>query len=265
MWGILLQVCYQETDRLQKRSRFYLAELCYSRILGWQQSDSSSASPRAFSAPHTYGYICSPLASELLETDGADEDEDPAVQEGGCHPTKFFRGFCRTPSSSLSEDEASLGGSLLNGWGSVSEDNGTSTRCSLVSSSDGSFLLDANFAQALAVAVDSFCFGLAQREADKALTDFLPSGSPPNGIMHPHAATQSLKDAQLCPSSQPLPVWEWSTDWVNEMESKYTQPAENWSATPQFGEGKAEPGGTQKFTPPLQETKGKCFREKASC
>uniref|UniRef100_A0A8D0G6T5 Uncharacterized protein n=1 Tax=Sphenodon punctatus TaxID=8508 RepID=A0A8D0G6T5_SPHPU len=70
----------------------------------------------------------------------------------------------------LSEGEGSLGGSLLNGWGSVSEDNATSTRCSLVSSSDGSFLMDANFAQALAVAVDSFCFGLAQGEAGKAYT-----------------------------------------------------------------------------------------------
>uniref|UniRef100_A0A8B9G9T4 Uncharacterized protein n=1 Tax=Amazona collaria TaxID=241587 RepID=A0A8B9G9T4_9PSIT len=51
-------------------------------------------------------------------------------------------------------------GSLLNGWGSVSEDNFTSARCSLVSSCDGSFLLDASFARALAVAVDGLCFGL---------------------------------------------------------------------------------------------------------
>ncbi|XP_060106911.1 roundabout homolog 4 [Heteronotia binoei] len=227
-----------------------------------QQTNNSSTPPRAFSAPHTYGYIRSPLASELLETEGVDEDEDPALQEGGCRPSKFFRGFCRTPSSSLSEDETSLGGSLLNGWGSVSEDNDTSTRCSLVSSSDGSFLLDANFAQALALAVDSFCFGLAQRETDKALTDFFPSGSPPNGIVHPHAAMGNLKDAQLNPRSQPLPVWEWSTDWVNEMEVKLTQPAENWSAIPQFGEGKTEPGETRKLTSPLG--KGACMSDSIS-
>nr|XP_056716860.1 roundabout homolog 4 [Euleptes europaea] len=223
-----------------------------------QKSDGSSAHPWAFSAPHTYGYICGQLASQLLDTDGADEDEDPDLQEGGCHPTKFFRGFCRTPSSSLSEDEASLGGSLLNGWGSVSEDNGTSTRCSLVSSSDGSFLLDANFAQALAVAVDSFCFGLAQREADKALTDFLPSASPPDGIMHPHATAESLEDARQKPRPQPFPVWEWSTDWVNDMEAKYMQAAENWSSTPEFGEKKAALEETQKLALPLQGTNGAC-------
>uniref|UniRef100_A0A670YTK4 Uncharacterized protein n=1 Tax=Pseudonaja textilis TaxID=8673 RepID=A0A670YTK4_PSETE len=119
---------------------------------------------------HSYGYICGPLAIELLENDVLDEDEDPNMVEGPCSSTKFFRSSCQTPSSSLSEDEASLGGSLVNGWGSVSEDNGTSTRCSLVSSSDGSFLLDANFAQALAVAVDSFCFGLAKKEIDRPLT-----------------------------------------------------------------------------------------------
>ncbi|XP_077161595.1 roundabout homolog 4 isoform X2 [Paroedura picta] len=220
-----------------------------------QEVSSSSAPPRGFSAPHTYGYICGPLASELLAMDGVEEDEDPTLQEGSCRPTKLFRGFCRTPSSSLSEDEASLGGSLLNGWGSVSEDNGTSTRCSLVSSSDGSFLLDANFAQALAVAVDSFCFGLAQREADKALTDFLPSGSPPDGVVPLHAATESSKEAQQNPRSQPLPVWEWSTDWVSEMEAKYMQAAENQSVSPQSGEGKAE---TQK---PLQEANGACMSD----
>lgn len=61
----------------------------------------------------------------------------------------------------------SPGGSLLNGWGSVSEGNVPSTRCSLASSSDGSFLLDASFARALAVAVDSLCFSL--EDADGAL------------------------------------------------------------------------------------------------
>ncbi|XP_054854614.1 roundabout homolog 4 [Eublepharis macularius] len=231
------------------------------------QSDGSSATPRALSPPHTYGYICGPLDSELLESEGVDEGEGSALPEGGCHPTKFFRGFCRTPSSSLSEDEASLGGSLLNGWGSVSEDNGTSTRCSLVSSSDGSFLLDANFAQALAVAVDSFCFGLTQREVDRALTDFLPSSSPPhNGIMRPHGTTENLEDAQQKARPQPLPVWEWSTDWVNEMEAKYKQPqpAENWGATPQLREGKTTLGETQKLASPSPGTKGACVSDSIS-
>lgn len=61
-------------------------------------------------------------------------------------------------------------GSLANGWGSASEDNAPSARASLVSSSDGSFLADAHFARALAVAVDSFGFGLEPREADCVFT-----------------------------------------------------------------------------------------------
>lgn len=98
-----------------------------------------------------------------------------------------------------------------------------------------------------------------------SFADFLPSGSPPSGTGHPHAAAESLKDAQLNPKSQPLPVWEWSTEWVNEMEAKYSRTDENWRASPQFGEEEAEPRQTQKASSVLQETNGKCFRGKASC
>ncbi|NXO58033.1 ROBO4 protein, partial [Aramus guarauna] len=94
--------------------------------------------PRSFSPLHTYGYIYGPPASELGEEEEEDEDEEEE------RPTT----------------RGSPGGSLLNGWGSVSEDNFASARCSLVSSCDGSFLLDASFARALAVAVDGLCFSL---------------------------------------------------------------------------------------------------------
>ncbi|NXK77958.1 ROBO4 protein, partial [Amazona guildingii] len=99
----------------------------------------SPASPTALlsiSPSHTYGYIYGPPASELGEEEDEEEDEEQPAARG------------------------SPVGSLLNGWGSVSEDNFTSARCSLVSSCDGSFLLDASFARALAVAVDGLCFGL---------------------------------------------------------------------------------------------------------
>ncbi|XP_039352056.1 roundabout homolog 4 isoform X2 [Mauremys reevesii] len=133
----------------------------------------------SFSPPHTYGYICGPLRSELGAGPAPGEDDDPDVAGGGCQSMPFLRRYCRTPSSS------SLGGSLLNGWGSVSEENFTSTRCSLVSSSDGSFLVDANFAQALAVAVDSFCFGLSPSEAEPAYPGacMSESSSPTAGTM----------------------------------------------------------------------------------
>ncbi|MEE6484549.1 hypothetical protein FKM82_013905 [Ascaphus truei] len=144
----------------------------------------NSSLPRPFSSVHTYGYICSPLPSDLVETDSVDEDDDPEGEE--VNSMKSYRKYCETPTSSISEYESSMAGSLVNGWGSVSEDNFTSARCSMVSSSDGSFLMDANFAKALAVAVDSFCFGTSQeaRETDRFHAD-------------------------------------WNIDWMDEMEDKY--------------------------------------------
>lgn len=94
-------------------------------------------------------------------------------------------------------------GSLANGWGSASEDNAPSARASLVSSSDGSFLADAHFARALAVAVDSFGLGLESKETDCVFTD---ASSPP-----------SPRDALS------LPLWEWRTDWLGGLDSGYTQ------------------------------------------
>uniref|UniRef100_A0A8C3BSC6 Roundabout homolog 4 n=1 Tax=Cairina moschata TaxID=8855 RepID=A0A8C3BSC6_CAIMO len=105
---------------------------------------------RPLSPPHTYGYICGPSASELGDGEEEEEEEDEEEEK-----------------TDMWDQGDSPGGSLLNGWGSVSEGNVPSTRCSLASSSDGSFLLDASFARALAVAVDSLCFSL--EDADGAL------------------------------------------------------------------------------------------------
>ncbi|NXM17927.1 ROBO4 protein, partial [Ploceus nigricollis] len=99
--------------------------------------------PRSFSPPHTYGYIYGPPTSELGEEEEEEEEQEEEEEEEEHTATR-----------------GSPGGSLLNGWGSVSEDNFASTRCSLVSSCDGSFLLDASFARALAVAVDGLCCSL---------------------------------------------------------------------------------------------------------
>lgn len=106
----------------------------------------------------------------MAEEDAADEDDD--LELGEVSSLKSYRKYCETPTSSISEYESSMAGSLVNGWGSVSEDNYTSARCSMVSSSDGSFLMDASFAKALAVAVDSFCLGMTQSE----VADRLQSG-----------------------------------------------------------------------------------------
>ncbi|KAG8568224.1 hypothetical protein GDO81_013928 [Engystomops pustulosus] len=184
-------------------------------------SETDSTLPRPFSASsNTYGYICSP--SELAEGDAADEDDD--LDLGELSSLKSYRKYCETPTSSISEYESSMAGSLINGWGSVSEDNYTSARCSMVSSSDGSFLMDASFAKALAVAVDTFCLGITQSESvgvDRISTDFSPSVSPLDGLLAAQSHGDSAEVSSRKPKVNPLPVLDWNIDWMDELEAKY--------------------------------------------
>ncbi|XP_075695324.1 roundabout homolog 4 isoform X2 [Rhinoderma darwinii] len=182
-------------------------------------SESDSTLPRPFStSSNTYGYICTP--SELAEGDAADEDDD--LDLGELSSLKSYRKYCETPTSSISDYESSMAGSLVNGWGSVSEDNYTSARCSMVSSSDGSFLMDANFAKALAVAVDSFCLGITQSEGvDRISTDFSPSSSPLDGLLAPQNQGDAADPNSRKPKVNPLPVLDWNIDWMDELEAKY--------------------------------------------
>ncbi|XP_004874533.1 roundabout homolog 4 isoform X3 [Heterocephalus glaber] len=158
--------------------------------------NSISPMPRAPSPPTTYGYISIPTASELADMGRA--EGGVASEVGGllCPPRP-----CPTPTPSE--------GSLANGWGSASEDNAPSARASLVSSSDGSFLADAHFARALAVAVDSFGLGLEPREADFVFTD---ASSPP-----------SPRDDLFLTPTLSLPLWEWRPDWLEDIEINHTQ------------------------------------------
>uniref|UniRef100_A0A3B4CFM4 Roundabout, axon guidance receptor, homolog 1 (Drosophila) n=1 Tax=Pygocentrus nattereri TaxID=42514 RepID=A0A3B4CFM4_PYGNA len=139
-----------------------------------RQLVSPPAPPRPLSPPHTYGYISSPLG---LDTDGLEEEEDeeegdetdaevarvhqrrhqqhPAAQQHGGQQRLLLRGLEQTPASSTCDLESSVTGSMINGWGSASEeDNASSGRSSVVSSSDGSFFTDADFAQAVAAAAE---------------------------------------------------------------------------------------------------------------
>ncbi len=144
--------------------------VCYS----WRLSFSIRrllVSPRPLSPPHTYGYISSPLG---LDTDGLEEEDDEEegdetdaevarVHQLHTHPPQqhlpqqraLLRGLEQTPASSTCDLESSVTGSMINGWGSASEeDNASSGRSSAVSSSDGSFFTDADFAQAVAAAAE---------------------------------------------------------------------------------------------------------------
>ncbi|XP_055735660.1 roundabout homolog 1-like isoform X2 [Salvelinus fontinalis] len=142
-----------------------------------------SPPPRPISPSHTYGYISSPLS---LDTDGMEEEEEMLEEEEEegdetdaevakvhhhhthphhphhpHHPQQMhtrrllLRGLEQTPASSVGDLESSVTGSMINGWGSASEeDNASSGRSSAVSSSDGSFFTDADFAQAVAAAAE---------------------------------------------------------------------------------------------------------------
>ncbi|XP_013869565.1 roundabout homolog 1 isoform X2 [Austrofundulus limnaeus] len=136
--------------------------------------------PRPHSPLHTYGYMSSPLA---LDTDGLEEEDileeeeeedgdetDAEVAKMHYHHTHphthphhpqmharrlLLRGLEQTPASSMGDLESSVTGSMINGWGSASEeDNVSSGRSSAISSSDGSFFTDADFAQAVAAAAE---------------------------------------------------------------------------------------------------------------
>lgn len=137
------------------------------------------------SPSHTYGYINTPLA---LDTDGMEEEDDILEEEEDgdetdaevakmhyhhthphtnphhpqMHPRRLLlRGLEQTPASSMGDLESSVTGSMINGWGSASEeDNVSSGRSSAVSSSDGSFFTDADFAQAVAAAAAAEYSGL---------------------------------------------------------------------------------------------------------
>ncbi|KAM9468629.1 roundabout homolog 1 isoform 2-T2 [Clarias gariepinus] len=127
--------------------------------------------PRPVSPSHTYGYISGPLG---LDTDDLGDDEEgddtdadlPLVHQRyphgrvpahhqGVQPRLALRGLDQTPASSTCELDSSVTGSMINGWGSASEeDSGSSGRSSIISSSDGSFFTDADFAQAVAAAAE---------------------------------------------------------------------------------------------------------------
>ncbi|XP_060702920.1 roundabout homolog 1 isoform X1 [Hemiscyllium ocellatum] len=216
--------------------------------------DSSSSFQRPFSPPHTYGYICGPLPSDL-ETDDADyddEDDDLDVEVARVNSRRFFHRLCRTPTSSISECESSLAGSLANGWGSVSEDNFTSARCSMVSSSDGSFLMDANFAQALAVAVDSFCFSLKQTEMATPYAALPAASSMPAAFSDAGLPCNRSEGSET--TSEPGQIWDWNMSWADEIEDRISQ-KEEMAAKKQTATGKDPSGLFNKMSGQQQQAK----------
>lgn len=80
----------------------------------------------------------------------------------------LLRGLEQTPASSVGDLESSVTGSMINGWGSASEEDNISSGRSSVSSSDGSFFTDADFAQAVAAAAEYAGLKVARRQMQDA-------------------------------------------------------------------------------------------------
>lgn len=113
-----------------------------------------------------------------MDTDGQEEDDEEAEEETDTelaeshysqhhkqqkhkhqlhHPSQhklLLHGLEQTPASSIGDLDRSVTGSMVNSWGSASEDNISSGRSSIVSTSEGSFFTDGDFNQAVASSRD---------------------------------------------------------------------------------------------------------------
>ncbi|KAM9348428.1 roundabout homolog 1-like [Symphorus nematophorus] len=142
---------------------------------GLQDGAEHLSQHRPLSPTHTYSSI--PLC---VDTDGQEEDEDEEAEEETDaelaeshysqhdnrqkhkhqlhhHPSPhklLLHGLEQTPASSTGDLDRSVTGSMVNSWGSASEDNISSGRSSVVSTSEGSFFTDGDFNQAVASSRD---------------------------------------------------------------------------------------------------------------
>ncbi|XP_063304705.1 roundabout homolog 1 isoform X1 [Pelobates fuscus] len=125
--------------------------------------------PRPISPPHTYGYISGPIVSDM-DTDVPEEEGDEVDMEVTKMQSRrlLLRGLEQTPASSVGDLESSVTGSMINGWGSASEEDNVSSGRSSVSSSDGSFFTDADFAQAVAAAAEYAGLKVARHQMHEA-------------------------------------------------------------------------------------------------
>ncbi|XP_041128088.1 roundabout homolog 2-like isoform X1 [Polyodon spathula] len=106
------------------------------------------------------GYISSTLLSDLETDIPDDEDDEDEEEDEGYEIARPLRGIEHTPGSSMDNLDSSVTGSMVNGWGSASEEehNLSSHRSSIGSSSDDSIFTNGSFAQALVAAADKAGF-----------------------------------------------------------------------------------------------------------
>uniref|UniRef100_UPI0037E7D3EA roundabout homolog 4 n=1 Tax=Semicossyphus pulcher TaxID=241346 RepID=UPI0037E7D3EA len=145
------------------------------------------------------GFLCGPVRSSQLE-------DDPAIDGPEAPPIGLRRARLQsTPSSCYSEWDSSL----WNTWSSVMDGNMASARTSLISSVDSCYTNDsANFAHLLAVAAESM--------SGASLSDFSPPASPLSALYPPFRG-----EADSFGELEPVPAWDWSMAWVEEMEAQH--------------------------------------------
>ena len=141
-------------------------------------SQHTSSHPCHLSPTHTYSSIPLCLEADEQEEEEEEEEEEEAEEEVDAeladspysqhhngqrhkhqlqHPSPhklLFHGLDQTPASSTGDLDKSVTGSMVNSWGSASEDNISSGRSSVVSTSEGSFFTDGDFNQAVASSRD---------------------------------------------------------------------------------------------------------------
>lgn len=140
----------------------------------FSQHTTSNTSP--LSPTHTYSSIQHDDDEEDEDDDdeGGEEDEEDMDAEltenrysqqqnrpkhkAQLHPSQhklLLHGLEQTSAASSTGDlDRSVAGSMVNSWGSASEDNISSGRSSVVSTSEGSFFTDGDFNQAVASSRD---------------------------------------------------------------------------------------------------------------
>lgn len=158
---------------------------CFSFSVSFSQHTTSNLSP--LSPTHTYSSIQHDEEEEEEDEEEVDEEEELGVDEEGeeeedgemdvqlagnrygrqqsgnkckaqLHPSQhklLLHGLEQTSAASSTGDlDRSVAGSMVNSWGSASEDNISSGRSSVVSTSEGSFFTDGDFNQAVASSRD---------------------------------------------------------------------------------------------------------------
>ncbi|KAM9020149.1 roundabout homolog 2 isoform 6-T6 [Ara ararauna] len=108
------------------------------------------------------GYVSGNLISDLETDVPDDDDEEDDTEEEIVEISRPLRGLEHTPGSSMDNLDSSVTGSMVNGWGSASDEdrNFSSHRSSVGSSSDDSIFTSGSFAQALVAAADKAGFRL---------------------------------------------------------------------------------------------------------